>query len=130
MKKLWVALVAMFFLAGCSASNMAQLETNDAGQTKTVLHSNNATLSGRLAVKDILTGRAGDMMKAQATLENRWKFRLDFQYKFKWFDKEGFELAPEAAPWQQLVLDGRTQANVKALAPDPRAVRFEIWVQD
>ena len=129
MKKMWVILVAVLLLGGCSASNMAQLETQD-GKTQTVLHSNNFTLASRLSVSHIITGQSGDLMQAQATLENRWKFELDFQYKFKWFDKNGFEVAPEGQPWQQLVMAGRTQANVQALAPNPTAVRFEIWVQD
>lgn len=129
MKKIGLIVLVLALLGGCSASNMAQLETQD-GSTQTVLHSNNSMLASRLAVSHIITGEAGNLMKAQATLENRWKFQLDFQYKFKWFDANGFEVAPESAPWQQLVMDGRTQANVQALAPNPGAVRFEIWVQD
>lgn len=129
MRKLGWVLVLLTLLAGCSATNMAQQETHD-GKVQTVLHSNNSMLSSRLKASDIISGKAGDLLRGQATLENRWKFRLDFQYKFKWFDAQGFELAPEGAPWRQLVMDGRSQANVQAVAPDPRAVRFEIWVQD
>lgn len=129
MKKMGLILLTLALLAGCSASNMAQMETQD-GKTQTVLHSNNSMLASRLGVSDIITGNAGDLMKAQATLENKWKFQLDFQYKFKWFDASGFEVQPESEPWQQLVMAGRTQANVQALAPSPNAVRFEIWVQD
>lgn len=129
MKKLFVGLLAVLLLAGCSASNMAQLETQE-GQPKTVLHSNNSMLSSRLSVSHIITGYAGNLMKAQATLENRWKFELDFQYKFKWFNQAGFEIAPQGEPWHQLVMGGRTQANVQALAPNPSAVRFEIWVRE
>lgn len=129
MKKMGLILLTLALLAGCSASNMAQMETQD-GKTQTVLHSNNSMLASRLGVSDIITGNAGDLMKAQATLENKWKFQLDFQYKFKWFDASGFEVQPESEPWQQLVMAGRTQANVQALAPSPNAARFEIWVQD
>ena len=129
MKKVFVWILMALLLGACSAGNMARLETHD-GKTQTVLHSNNALLSSRLAVKHIITGHAGNLLKAQATLENRWKFQLDFQYKFKWFDKDGFEIASEGAPWQQLIMTGRTQANVQALAPNPSAMRFEIWVQE
>lgn len=129
MKKLLVLFVAAM-LAACSASNMAQQEVDKDGKVQTVLHSNNSLLKSRLGVTNIITGEAGDMVRAQATLENRWKFKLDFQYKFKWFDDSGFELAPEGQPWRQLVMPGRTEANVQALSPDPRATRFEIWVQD
>lgn len=129
MKKLLVLLFAAM-LAACSASNMAQQEVDKKGNVQTVLHSNNSMLKSRLGVSNIIMGEAGDMAKAQVTLENRWKFKLDFQYKFKWFDANGFELAPESQPWRQLVLAGRTQANVQGVSPDPRASRFEVWVQD
>jgi uncharacterized protein YcfL len=129
MKKVFVMVLVALMLGACSASNMAQLETGG-DKTQTVLHSNNSLLASRLAVSHIITEPAGDLMKAQATLENRWKFELDFQYQFKWFDKNGFEIAPEGAPWQQLVMPGRSQANVQAVAPNPTATRFEIWVQE
>lgn len=129
MNKIGLILLTLALLAGCSASNMAQMETHD-GKTQTVLHSNNSMLASRLGVSHIITGDAGNLMKAQATLENKWKFQLDFQYKIKWFDASGFEVQPESEPWQQLVLAGRTEVNVQALAPNPSAVRFEIWVQE
>lgn len=129
MKKLLVVIM-LSLLAACSASNMSQLEKTKSGEVKTVLHSHNTLLWSRIGVTNIITGHAGDLLKAQATLTNRWKFKLDFQYQFKWFDADGFELAPEGQTWRQLVMAGRTQANVQALAPDPRATRFEIWVQE
>src|SRR5690606_24120997 len=61
--------------------------------------------------------------------ENRWKFKLDFQYKVKWFNADGFEIAPDSRPWTTVVMPGRTQLNVQATAPNPTATRFEIWVQ-
>lgn len=117
-------------LAACSASNMAMRQDNDDGTYQTVLHSNNALLKGRLDVVDLKQRTVGDLMQVQATLENGWKFELDFQYKFKWFDANGFELAPEGQSWRQLVMAGRTQANVQAIAPNPTAVKYEIWVRE
>lgn len=126
--QLLVLLVALL-LGACSASNMARLETRD-GVTETAVHSHNALLSSRLGISNIVTGAAGDLLRVQATLENKSLFEIDFQYQFKWFDKNGFEIAPEGEPWHQLVMPGRTQANVQALAPNPSAVRFEIWAQE
>lgn len=124
-----LAVLLAVTLAGCSASNMARLEQTGNGQ-KVVVHSNNGLLANRLSVEDIRTRKAGDLTVMQATLENDWNFELDFQYKIKWFDKDGFEVAPESQSWQQLVMAGRSQNNVQAVAPNPSAVRFEIWVQE
>lgn len=125
------AAIALFAvtLVACSASNMAQQEQTPDGQ-HTVLHSHNSLLASRLAVRHIKTRHAGDLLVMQATLENGWKFESDFQYQVKWFDKDGFEIAPQSQPWQQLVMAGRSQTNIQAVAPNPTAVRFEIWVRE
>ena len=94
------------------------------------LYSNNSTLANRLAVEALQDKKVGDLLYVQATLENGWKFELDFQYKIKWFDRDGFEVAPESQPWRQLVMAGRSQNNVQAVAPNPSAVRYEIWVRE
>lgn len=132
MTKLRLALVSVLvvMLAACSASNVGVREINEDGQYETVLRSNNSLLKSRLAITNLAERRVGDLMQVQATLENGWKFQLDFQYKFKWFDANGFELAPESQSWRQLALAGRNEANVQAVAPNPSAVKYEIWVRE
>ena len=120
------AVVLAVVLAGCSASNMAR--PGDDGEPR--LYSNNSTLANRLAVEALQDKKVGDLLYVQATLENGWKFELDFQYRIKWFDRDGFEVAPESQPWRQLVMAGRSQNNVQAVAPNPSAVRYEIWVRE
>ena len=113
-------------LTACSTSNMAR--PGDDGEV--VLHANSTLLGNRLSVERLQEKTVGDLMYVQATLENGWKAELDFQYKIKWFDKDGFEVAPESQPWRQLVMAGRSQNNVQAVAPNPSAVRYEIWVRE
>ncbi|MCG8393189.1 MAG: YcfL family protein [Pseudomonadales bacterium] len=125
-----MALLVALLLAACSASNKAQIEVDEDGQPVTDVYSNNSLLGSRISIPDLKQKRVGDLLYVQATLENDWKFELDFQYKFKWFDADGFELAPESQPWQQVVMAGRSQNNVKGIAPNPSAVRFEIWVRE
>jgi uncharacterized protein YcfL len=132
MKK-WLVLLLLplvLVFTGCSSSNMASIEEQDDGTRASYLKSNNSLLYSRLGIRDPKTTMAGDLMRAQATLENRWKFKLDFQYKVKWFNDDGFEIAPEGRPWTTVVMPGRTQLNVQATAPNPTATRFEIWVQE
>lgn len=132
MKKWLVLLMLPLVLAftGCSSSNMSAIEEQEDGTRATYLKSNNSLLYSRLGIRDPKMTMAGDLMRAQATLENRWKFKLDFQYKVKWFNADGFEIAPEGRPWTTVVMPGRTQLNVQATAPNPTATRFEIWVQE
>lgn len=131
MKRISVLLLPAFLLlAGCSASNMASVEKRDGIVSSEYLKSANPTLASRLRVHEPATRRVGDLMQAQAVLENRWKFQLDFKYKVKWFDENGFEIAPEGRPWTPVAIPGRNRLSVQATAPNPTATRFEIWVQD
>jgi len=132
MTTLRLALVSLIvvLLSACSASNVGMRDINEQGQYETVLKSNNSMLKSRLSIVELNERKVGDLMQVQATLENGWKFELDFQYKVKWFDASNFELAPEGQPWRQLVLAGRNQANVQAVAPNPTAVKYEIWVRE
>lgn len=127
---LLVAVLVALMLGGCSASNVARPETGAVGEQQTILRTSNSMLGSRLAVADLKRRKVGDLLQVQATLENQWKFKLDFQYKFKWFDGSGFEVAPESQSWRQLVMPGRTQANVQAIAPNPSAESYEIWVTE
>ena len=126
---LLIALIPVL-LAGCSATNMAGQAPDEQGEYQQVLVSNNSILHSRLRITELNKRQVGDLMQVQATLENQWKFQLDFQYRFKWFDADGFEINPEGQPWQQLVLAGRAEANVQGVAPNPTATSFEIWVRE
>ena len=125
-----LALLLAAMLAACSATNMGRMEVDEDGQTITKVYSSNSLLASRISVQDLKQKTVGDLLYIQATLENDWKFELDFQYKIKWFDRDGFEVAPESQPWRQLVMAGRSQNNVQAVAPNPSAVRYEIWVRE
>ncbi|WP_348677631.1 YcfL family protein [Alcanivorax profundi] len=125
-----LTILVVLMLAACSANNKSQMEVTEDGEVVTKVYSSNSLLSSRISVESLRQKRVGDLLYVQAVLENDWKFQLDFQYKFKWFDADGFELEPEAQPWQQVVMAGRSQNSVKGVSPNPSAVRFEIWVQE
>lgn len=134
MKPLRAVLVAgtVTALAACSASNMVRQEPEPSGnaEQQQVLQSNNALLYNRLRIVDTRTREKNDLLQVQATLRNQWKFELDFQYRIKWFDADGFEINPEAQTWRQLVLPGSNEANVQGVAPNSKAESFEIWVRE
>lgn len=125
-----VVSILVLILSACSASNVATIELDEQGEYQTFLKSNNSTLRGRLEVVELKRRQVGALLQVQATLENQWKFELDFQYKLKWFDANGFEVAPESQSWRQLVMAGRTQQNVQGVAPNPSVATFEIWVRE
>lgn len=119
-------------LLACSASNMVRQEPDPSGdgEEQQILQSNNALLYNRLRVVDTKTRKKNDLLQVQATLRNQWKFELDFQYRIKWFDADGFEINPEGQTWRQLVIPGSNETNVQGVAPNSKADSFEIWVRE
>ena len=79
-----VVSILVLILSACSASNVATIELDEQGEYQTFLKSNNSTLKGRLEVVELKRRQVGALLQVQATLENQWKFELDFQYKLKW----------------------------------------------
>lgn len=104
--------------------------TTPSAETDVVVHSDNRTLRDRLAVVDVQLTHAGDVQRAQLVVENHWAFNVEGQYQFRWFDRDGFAIQPQNQPWLPLIINGKSQAQVQAVAPSADAVRYEFWVRD
>lgn len=116
-------------LIGCSSGTVGSYDKTDKGY-ETNINYNSTVLATRVKVSDIKTRRVDDLMQVSVDLHNHWDFTLDFQYKFKFFDKDGFEVGADTRPWSPIVLTGNETASVQAVAPNPSAQTFKIYVQD
>lgn len=116
--------------SGCAVNETATVTTNSAGEQSGVLVSNSGFLSANLSIADTKIGKAGDLMRVQATIENKSRNDASFQYKFKWMDKDGFEVSVGGRPWQPLTITAYESKAVQAVAPNPSATTFQILVQD
>ncbi|MDX1452578.1 MAG: YcfL family protein [Oleiphilaceae bacterium] len=129
-KRPLVALPLLFaLLTGCAVNETATV-TVDGDTTTQVLESNSGFLSASLEITETKVGSAGDLMKVQATLKNASRSELSFRYKFKWLDKDGFEIAVDGRPWTPLTITPYESKSVQATAPNPTAKAFRIMVQD
>jgi len=125
-----IALLPILGLAGCSSGRIATVSTSEGQMTETHLVSNNALLASRVAIANIATKETAGLLRTDVALRNRWKFELDFEYKFKFYDKDGFEIDPDGRPWKKIVLRGGEIEHVQATAPNSSAKSFQIYIQD
>lgn len=128
MKKVLLAIViaGLTGVTGCSAP-VEGIRT-DSNENYIKYHS--AQMRSRVKLIDLKSRRVGDILQASAELKNGWDNTLDFQYKFKFFDKDGFEVGVDSRPWTPITLIGQETANVQAVAPNPSATSFKIYIQD
>ncbi|MFD2231625.1 YcfL family protein [Alkalimarinus sediminis] len=117
------------FIVGCAVNETATVTVNDDGTTQ-IIESNSGLLSDSLSIVDTKTAFVGNLLKAQASIKNDSGSQLNFQYKFKWLDKNGFEVAIDGRPWQPLSITPHESKTVQGVAPNPTVNSFKILVQD
>jgi len=133
MKKEIVKSLVLTFLvsvvASCAVNETATV-TVEEGKVTQIIESNSGVLSDSLRIADTHTGYAGDLLKAQVSVKNDSSDDLSFSYKFKWFDKDGFEIAIDGRPWSPLNITAHETKSVQAVAPNPSATTFNVMVQN
>lgn len=128
-KHVLAGLVTVFAISACTSGTVGSIDKTEQGFESNINY-NNTILATRLKVSDIRSRKVNDIMQVSVDLHNHWDFDLDFEYKFKFFDKDGFEVAADGRPWTPIVLTGNETASVQAVAPNPSAETFKIYVKD
>lgn len=129
-------LVATVVMSGCSstsgAAGRAKVGWTDEGapvlNTKVVY--NSSTLSRKVAIDEMTSSKAGDMLLAQVTLHSKAGDTINLQYKFEWFDLNGLALNASSATWKPLLIYGKESKTIQGLAPDPRGREYKLLLRD
>lgn len=116
-------------LVACAVNETATVSV-DGNESTQVIETNNGVLADSIRISNTHTGYVGDLLKAQATITNDSNDVVEFRYKFKWLDKNGFEIAIDGRPWTPMVISPFESKNVQAVAPNPSASSFKILMQN
>ncbi len=127
-------LTAVLFclVAGCQSARVGMesaVEKTAPDKYAQYLNVHSPRLAKKVQIVDIRTREVGGLLQPNVTLYNRTKYPLQVQYKFAWFDKDGFEVDPEANPWQPLTLIGNETKAVQAAATNPSVRAFKLAIQ-
>lgn len=71
---------------------------------------------------------SGDLLKVQATVENRGIRAKSISYRFYWYDVDGMEVTAPSNSWRSLRMEGSEPRSVSAVAPNPRVVDFRFHI--
>lgn len=129
-------IVGMLAISGCSATSGAEGRakvgwTDDGApllNSKVVY--NSSSLSRKVAIEEMTSSKAGDMLLAQVTMRSKAGDTLNFQYKFEWFDLNGLALNASTATWKPLIIYGKESKTIQGLAPDPRGRDYKLLLRD
>ncbi|NDV62967.1 YcfL family protein [Puniceicoccales bacterium CK1056] len=67
--------------------------------------------------------------RVQFSIESRRDKTSAVQYRFTWYDREGFVVQQDQNPWQSLHLAGREVADIESIARSNRAKAFRLIIR-
>jgi uncharacterized protein YcfL len=134
---LWMLLICIAAFSGACAkttvSNVAvgQITEGEEGETlKKDYVIKDKTLAKEIQVVDVKARFQGDFLEGQAILSNLEKSTVPFEYRFEWFDAEGFPIESNVSLWKPDLLYGKETKWIKALCPVPNAKGFKVMIRE
>ena len=134
MKNCLFALCTTLLFTGCGTTvntvERAQSQaTPDMVADKRVITDN--TLAGMVRVVSINQATvSGNLLKIQATIENRKNASRTLNYKFEWIDQNGMAVDSPNETWKQIRLQPRETTTISTVAITPRAVDFTLKLKE
>ena len=87
-------------------------------------------LAKEIDVLDIKARYQGDFLEGQTIIKNRKKYTVRFEYKYEWFDAEGFPLPSSVSLWKPALLYGMETKWINGICPKPRATGFKVMIRE
>lgn len=122
-----MAVVLGVGLVGCA--NTAGVEGRKAAGRDQVKY-RGSNLEESIEMKNLKMRKVGGILQAGGTMFSTVTSDLKVQYRFSWYDKDGFELDKDAGSWKSLTLYGRETADVQGVSPNARAEEFKVVIRE
>ncbi len=125
LKNLLIASMGVVIL-GCSTAAVEGRKATNREQIR--CHS--PWLDEYIEMKSLKMRRVGDILQANATLFSKYSRDLKLQYRFAWYDKDGFQVDPDSESWSSLNVHGYETFDVSGVAPNTLATEFKVEVRE
>ncbi|WP_025819707.1 YcfL family protein [Shewanella marina] len=123
--KQWLAMLAVVALSAC-APHSGGISVTSAGDVRV----DNKSLARDVAVEQVQTRSVGGFLQGSALLINKDSTQINLQYKFTWYDVNGYVIDEDSSPWVAATLFGKERKQVMAVAPNAMANRFDVYVRE
>jgi len=87
-------------------------------------------LAKEIEVLDVKARFQGNFLEGQTIIKNRKKYTVRFEYKYEWFDAEGFPLPSNVSLWKPELLYGMETKWITGICPKPHATGFKIMIRE
>lgn len=131
--KALLATGAALLLAGCANQNVNTTGPTDREATPNVEAIDrivlNPPLDRRVRIGSVYEGETNGLRRIQANVANVSDGRTWFQYRYDWYDADGFVIEGPASAWtRQSILAGQ-RMSLTGIAPTPNAVDWRLTIR-
>jgi len=129
-KNILIGLTTTLFLVGCSNSYSLSNKEVQVNATKFP----NVIILGDVLnqlIVDNTKGRRVDNKLEEAFIDinSTSKIKTSFQYRFKWYDSQGFEVGKDMSIWRTHYIEGLSQEKISEIAPVAEAYTYKCLLK-
>ena len=124
MKKFILASILALFVSGC-APHTAGVMASSTGKVRV----DNRSFGSEVSVEQLKSRQQGGFLQGSGLIISKVATDLHLQYKFTWYDINGYVIDNGGVAWEPLKLFGKQQIQVSGLSPNASAVRYDLYVR-
>ena len=122
------AILPFLLLLGAAACSSAGVENGPLSGSARFVGDEDIDEIVDLSTERIHFGRS-DIAIYQVDLINQDEKDIQIEYRARWFDNDGIEVASVTRSWRKVFVPGRSHQPVTSVAPNMEAVRCELEIR-
>ncbi len=128
MSKIISAIFVLLMLVGCTKNQ----SSNNLLTKPDKIIINNIPLSKKVKITSFSTRFVNNILEAYIEVENLSKqnYNGKFEYRFKWYDKEKYEIGQELSIWKPLFLDALDSKKITGFSSTEKAESFKFYIKE
>ena len=124
MRKFILVSILALLVSAC-APHTAGVMASSTGEMRV----DNRSFASEVSVEQLNSRQQGGFLQGSGLIINKVATDIHLQYKFTWYDINGYTIDNEGVAWEPLKLFGKQQTQVSGLSPNTSAVRYDLYVR-
>ncbi|MGB0894830.1 MAG: YcfL family protein [Parashewanella sp.] len=120
-----IILLAISLIVSACAPRTAGINLSSSGETR---------IDDRNVARDVMVAQqrirlVGSLLQGSAIITSQYEKDQVVEYRFTWFDAQGFAVDADSQSWTPVELHGKQRVQVISVAPNPQAIKFNVYVR-
>lgn len=125
MRKFISASILALLVSAC-APHTAGVMASSTGEVRV----DNRSFGSEVSIEQLKSRQQGGFLQGSGLIISKVATDLHLQYKFTWYDINGYAIDNSGVAWEPLRLFGKQQVQVSGLSPNASAVRYDLYVRE